>query len=80
MKKQTLIYNTFAFAYALLVAFIFYGCESKEDVKQRAEQSTNDISIIEYDSCEYLIFKTYGGSIVYTHKGNCKFCAERNTK
>lgn len=81
MKTKTPIHHrTFAFAYVLLVAVIFCGCESKEEIKERAERKVNDIFIIEYDSCEYLTFRTYGGSIVYTHKGNCKYCEERSKK
>jgi len=34
------------------------------------------ISIIVYDRCEYLICGS-GYSQMMTHKGNCKYCAER---
>lgn len=37
--------------------------------------------IMVIDSCEYIRNETYGiGNYVYTHKGNCKFCAERRRK
>ena len=81
MKTKTLFNRLNAtFASVMLVAVIFCGCESKEEIKQRADQKVNDIFITEYDSCEYLTFRTYGGSIMYTHKGNCKFCVERSKK
>lgn len=39
----------------------------------------NDVVEIEYDSCEYVRFD--GGSGSWGgHKGNCKFCIERNKK
>ena len=37
--------------------------------------------IMVIDSCEYICNETYGiGNYVYTHKGNCRFCAERRRK
>lgn len=38
--------------------------------------------IIVVDSCEYILGYThsYNGGPVLTHKGNCKFCAERQRK
>jgi hypothetical protein len=33
--------------------------------------------IVEVDKCEYL-FGEWGNATVFTHKGNCKFCAERS--
>jgi len=35
------------------------------------------LSTFEYDSCEYIIIGE-GNKIAMTHKGNCKFCKERN--
>lgn len=41
---------------------------------------TNE-QIVVIDSCEYLIWRTTSSSPQHsTHKGNCKFCAERNRK
>ncbi len=37
-----------------------------------------NFEVIEIDGCEYLI-GTHGYGGFMTHKGNCKFCAERNT-
>jgi hypothetical protein len=36
-------------------------------------------TVIAVDSCEYL-FSQYDRSASVTHKGNCKFCIERNKK
>lgn len=42
------------------------------------EASGNEIAVYVIDSCEYI--GKIGGynNDVLTHKGNCKFCAERN--
>lgn len=81
MKTRTSIYNRhFAFAYVLLVAVIFCGCESPSG--QRYKQ--DGYSIVEIDSCEYIevssMTGTTSGYYSLTHKGNCKFCAERSKK
>jgi hypothetical protein len=80
MKKRTSIYHrTFAFAYVLLVAVIFCGCDttvSKNPIGERYFGS--DIEVLVVDSCEYLIFASDTRSV--THKGNCKYCAERSKK
>jgi len=34
---------------------------------------------VEIDGCEYLL-AGWGNTVVFTHKGNCKFCAQRNKK
>jgi hypothetical protein len=35
-----------------------------------------EVYVIEIDSCEYL-WAYHGGGPMLTHKGNCKYCAER---
>lgn len=30
------------------------------------------------DSCEYIVSRTSHGFATFCHKGNCKFCKERN--
>lgn len=39
----------------------------------------NTIKILEIDSCEYL-YGDWGYAGVLTHKGNCKYCTNRNLK
>ena len=79
MKTRTSIYYRY-FAYILLVAIIFCGCESSSGQRHKI----NDYSIAEIDSCEYIeISSMIGATNGYyslTHKGNCKFCAERSKK
>jgi hypothetical protein len=78
--------NCFALAYVLLVAVIFCGCDEIDRAEERSkifktavEVNGYQISIIEFDSCQYLI-SGVSYSQMMTHKGNCKFCAERSKK
>lgn len=57
-------------AICLLAAVIFTGCKNKQDVRDEFE-------IMEIDSCEYVV-KYYDMNYFFSHKGNCKFCAERS--
>lgn len=65
MKKLLLV---------LLAALMMVGC------RNNVEEDTNDCSenynVIILDSCEY-----YSSAYVYdlTHKGNCRFCQERDS-
>jgi len=92
MKTKTSIYHrTFAFAYVLLVAVIFFGCETKtenETIKKddfygnsiKAEWGMDVyIRVVEIDSCEYIV-STRSDAINSIHKQNCKFCSERSKK
>lgn len=72
---------------ALLIGAVmccFSSCETDMD-KQRELHKTAvningyEISVVEYDSCEYLISGS-GYSQMMTHKGNCKYCAKRSLK
>lgn len=83
MKTRTSIYHrTFAFAYVLLVAVIFCGCNPQPE-NGSSETSNGDYVTKVIDSCEYIEYD-YGifDQRVYslTHKGNCKFCEERSKK
>jgi hypothetical protein len=74
MIKKLLIRHRFlAFASALLFAVAFSGCE--------AITGEAKYEIIVIDGCEYL-HKTngYQSGESFSHKGNCKFCTERNKK
>ena len=65
----------------ILLALAFVMCGCSELTTTRAYENDNEtvyyVKKVIYivDSCEYLI----RGS-EYTHKGNCKFCAERRKK
>jgi hypothetical protein len=53
--------------------------ERSKVFKTAVEVNGYQISIIEFDSCQYLI-SGVGYSQMMTHKGNCKFCTERSKK
>ena len=83
MKTRTSIYHrTFAFAYVLLVAVIFGGCgeQIKEQNRSIEQHNTARLYTYTYDSCEYVGTYLYNSSATMTHKGNCRFCAERSKK
>jgi len=69
------------FAYVLLVAVIFCGCEGNVESKSTPYLLDGGLSvkIFVIDSCEYI--KIEGGNATWgSHKGNCKFCTERSKK
>lgn len=59
-----------------LLAMIMVGCEEKKEDREYATDErgyTYDVIVI--DSCEY-----YRRSYILAHKGNCRFCTERNKR
>jgi len=63
-----------------LLLFGLIGC-TKEPSYKSTPQGAEYYTII-VDSCEYLRFYSHSGYTgeSFTHKGNCKFCAERQNK
>lgn len=53
--------------------------DSSFSIRFLGEIQNTDIKIVEIDSCEYLI-SGVGSKRIMTHKGNCKYCIERNKK
>lgn len=84
MKTKTSIYRRhFVFAYVLLVAVIFCGCGNEPKTEQQIKQESNwqGFEVIVIDSCEYINrLEGVHSGYRFTHKGNCKFCAERSKK
>ena len=60
------------------------GCDSEEELQRyRCAEITRlceDLKVIEYDGCEYLLFGQYSYAGLLTHKGNCKYCEQRRNK
>ena len=56
-----------------LIALMMVGCSEVKYTKH--QKTTQDVGVFEYDSCEYITI--YSG---VSHKGNCRFCAERRQK
>ena len=59
----------------LVLAFVMYGCEN---MPASGIWYVKDYTIAVIDSCEYI--RTTVNDVVYVHKGNCKYCAERRKK
>lgn len=59
----------------ILAALLLMSCESES--KGQPAGNVDGYEIIVVDSCEYLILPYYRGGVM-GHKGNCRFCAERN--
>ena len=58
-----------------LFAMIMVGCEEKG----YKGGNVDGFDIVIVDSCEYII-STYAHGGVMAHKGNCRFCTERNKR
>lgn len=62
-----------------LLAMIMVGCDEPDEPATITTKES--LKIVNIDSCEYIKCYTYGiNTYVYTHRGNCRFCAERNKK
>ena len=62
-----------------LLAMIMVGCDKKmPDGTYRTDGYSYRTYII--DSCEYFGVLDCGNGNFLTHKGNCRFCAERNRR
>ena len=62
----------------LALTFVICGCDEKEPqiLKDNIVNIHGwDCKVIEIDSCEYI-----QGGYMLSHKGNCKYCAERRKK
>ena len=89
MKKLKLSAKAVLIGCAMLVAVVFSGCTDPEETNS-SERFDNrrfinyvaygkKIQVVEIDSCEYLYSYNFNATWM-THKGNCKFCAERSKK
>lgn len=74
MKNLTLLITLF------LIAFLT-SCEKS---KKYNKIDKGDYNILEIEGCQYIeVDQMTGTNIGYyslTHKGNCKFCIERNSR
>ncbi len=86
MRKK--IINPTLYITLLLMLILFNSCENETQYEQPQEKqvTVNEESLVEsrydiliLDSCEYIVYAWIPrDDHVITHKGNCKFCAERN--
>lgn len=87
-KQNELNMNWFTYscyscsALMLLIAFVITGCETKNAETRSTDITINgaDITIYIIDSCEYIGYIHKSNADYLTHKGNCKYCAQRNKK
>lgn len=56
-----------------LTALVMVGCEEIVDTDYHTREGLRVCTI---DSCEYIHYSV-GWGPEYTHKGNCRYCAER---
>lgn len=63
----------------VLLLISFCGCQSESGRRKKETNETNGYKTVVIDSCEYITTYIYRGEAL-CHKGNCKFCAERNKK
>jgi len=81
-NKASMVMDIILLAMMLMISVLFFGCvEYTEEEKQQKERF-KDFDVVVIDSCEYLIKvvdpdfnRAYG---LMAHKGNCRFCKERN--
>lgn len=77
-KKLTTMERIFIFI-MVIIAVAISSCKNtvtQTELPDRYRGCAVDVLVI--DSCEYITIA--GGECSLTHKGNCKFCAERNKK
>jgi len=70
-----------------LLSFLLSSCNFNENKNSsfKLKNNDNDITFTNYeiiviDSCEYILYQSTYNYKEITHKGNCKFCAERRKK
>lgn len=75
MKKMRLLPSAVLAANLLLAAVFLLSCESENSNNVKTD---NGYTITVIDSCEYIYkYNGYNRGYMFSHKGNCKFCADR---
>ena len=62
---------------------IMVGCELRTNTEIEERKRLKGFNVVVIDSCEYLKGnETFGyqGYGYFAHKGNCRYCAERNKR
>lgn len=59
----------------LALAMMMVGCKDEEGRNYATDESGYTYGISVVDSCEYFVTYHY-----MVHKGNCRFCTERNKR
>lgn len=66
-----------------ILAVLLAGCSDPVTKYAKPIDSSPDFKGIEIDGCEYIAYENGNPdqkhyTLTITHKGNCKFCTERN--
>ena len=62
----------------LLLTILFVSCyDNIEERELKDVYQGKHVECLEIDSCEYILVNGTGW---FSHKGNCKFCKQRNKK
>lgn len=65
--------------FMVIVTSIFTACDTTIPVERgKATFDGRPIDVVTFDGCEY-VYMRGGESRTLTHKGNCKFCAQRES-
>lgn len=80
MQKLKLHSSTLFVAILLLATVFFQSCTLDGYNNDVVPEKTYEVKVI--DSCEYIYVsrRPFSAEFSLTHKGNCKFCAERRKK
>lgn len=64
----------------LVLSLLLFGCETRDATVETTmtKISGTDIYLYVIDNCEYIGKITGFKSDFLAHKGNCKYCTERN--
>lgn len=95
MTKGQAVWISFITVVIGFSTFIYFNRDSYFDKQETIEEPTKEtpippvhfsgeigdthFKIVEIDSCEYLI-SGVGPKRIFAHKGNCKYCIDRNKR
>lgn len=64
---------------AIITIILAVSCDNNQESQSHIRDITEDVEIVTIDSCEYVRYQYYKGCGL-AHKGNCKFCKERERR
>lgn len=69
-------------AMLIIAIIVISSCKDEKSTSPIIDNNSDllDTKIVTIDSCEYIQYRASYGYREATHKGNCKFCAERAKK
>ena len=66
--------------FTLLITLLLASCTFPMDPIKETDPlvDVHGFSVVTYDGCEYLKYRTFNEYFIITHKGNCRYCLERS--